>query len=182
MKRKYIFSGIGGQGVLTVCKLTSYGALLGRGHAVMTQSYGTEMRGGASSGYAVLSSDPIKSPVIENDADFGVVMHPKALASTIEGMRPHGTLLFESTMMDPVHIHFGGRLVGIPAVEIAEEMGQRRATNMVFLGALAALNDFGMADHYRTAAQEKSPAKNEDALQIILRAFDRGFTTAQRGR
>ena len=74
MKYKCAFSGSGGQGAALMAKLTCLAGIKDKKQVVMTQTYGIEQRGGDSTGYVIVSDEPIGNPIVEADADVAVAM------------------------------------------------------------------------------------------------------------
>ena len=66
MRKEIRISGFGGQGVVLAGYILGKGLAIYDGfEAVMTQSYGPEARGGASSANVVLSDEPIDYPFVQ---------------------------------------------------------------------------------------------------------------------
>ncbi len=63
--RRIVFSGSGGQGVITAAIILGEAAVIYEGlNAVQTQSYGPEARGGATKADVVISEEPIRYPKV----------------------------------------------------------------------------------------------------------------------
>ena len=64
---RFLFSGSGGQGVITAAVILGEAAVIHEGlNAVQSQSYGPEARGGASRAEVIISHDPINFPKVNN--------------------------------------------------------------------------------------------------------------------
>jgi indolepyruvate ferredoxin oxidoreductase beta subunit len=109
-------------------------------------------------------------------------------------LRPHGTLLVNDYRIAPVSVSSGRaqypsheeevqtyteagiRWALVPAIAIAQELGNARVNNIVLLGALAAQLDVP-AETWRQVIAERVPAR---FVELNLAAFDRGLAyTAQ---
>jgi len=168
MRQEIRISGFGGQGI----GLAGY--VLGRAlslyaglEAVMTQAYGPEARGGASSADIVVSDEPIDYPFVEHP-DILVALSQAAYARFRPVARPHALVLIDAELVDPgpedsVH--------AIPAARLADELGARMATNMVMLGFFTAVT--GLLE---PAAMKQSIETSVKAATVPLniRAFDAG--------
>lgn len=172
MRTEIRISGFGGQGVALV------GFVLGKAltiysdfEAVMTQSYGPEARGGASSVNLVVSDEPI---------DYPFVQRPHILAALSQESysvyrpttRPDATILIEQDLVLP---GTGDDPYCIPATQLAEELGRRVVTNMVMLGYFTAVT--GLVTRQAVEEAIKTSVKPK-TIPLNLQAFDRGYTHA----
>jgi 2-oxoglutarate ferredoxin oxidoreductase subunit gamma len=131
MRREIRISGFGGQGVALA------GFILGKAltlydqqDAVMTQSYGPEARGGASSTNLVVADRPIDYPFIQR-ADILVALSQEAYARYRPETRPDAQVIIDSSLVTPAD---GDATRTIPATALAEELGRRIVANVVMLG------------------------------------------------
>ncbi|MFO8049758.1 MAG: 2-oxoacid:acceptor oxidoreductase family protein, partial [Desulfosudaceae bacterium] len=66
-RSRFIFSGAGGQGVITAAVILGEAAVLHDNlNAVQAQSYGPEARGGAARAEVIISDSPINFPRVNN--------------------------------------------------------------------------------------------------------------------
>jgi len=136
---RMIFSGFGGQGLMTLGKFTA--ELLMHDHEVTYfPSYGTEVRGGTAYCHVCVSDRPIASPVVE-EATTLVVMNQMSYDRFAPIVQPGGLVLSNAGMVEPTDAHGSARLLGIDASGLANELGNVRVANMVMLGALAKLKN-----------------------------------------
>jgi 2-oxoglutarate ferredoxin oxidoreductase subunit gamma len=136
MRKEIRISGFGGQGVVLA------GYILGKGlaiydsyEAVMTQSYGPEARGGASSANLVLSDEPIDYPFVQQ-ADFLVALSQEGYTRYRSTIKPGALILIEEDLVIPDQ---DDHAFLIPATRLAEELGRRVVTNVVMLGFFTAI-------------------------------------------
>jgi len=134
---RMIFSGFGGQGLMTLGKFVAE-LLMDRYAVTFFPSYGTEVRGGTAYCHVCISDRPIASPIVE-EATTLVVMNQMSYDRFAPLVRPDGLVLSNSGMVKPTGAHGAARLVEIDASGLANEMGDVRVANMIVLGALAAL-------------------------------------------
>lgn len=173
MRREIRISGFGGQGVALA------GFILGKAlslydhqHAVMTQSYGPEARGGASSTNLVVADRPIDYPFIQR-ADILVAVSQEAYARYRPQTKPDAQVMIDNSLVTPSE---GDRPLAIPATELAEELGRRIVANVVMLGFFTA------ATHVVSrSAMEKSIQSSVRAGYVELNraAFERGWEYAR---
>jgi 2-oxoglutarate ferredoxin oxidoreductase subunit gamma len=137
MDERMIFSGFGGQGLMTLGKFVA--EVLMREHQVtFFPSYGTEVRGGTAYCQVCASDRPIASPVVER-ATCLVVMNQMSYDRFASVVRPDGLVLSNASMVKANGSHGAARLVEIDASGLANHLGDVRVANMVMLGALVAL-------------------------------------------
>jgi 2-oxoglutarate ferredoxin oxidoreductase subunit gamma len=103
-------------------------------HVTYLPSYGAEVRGGTANCTVAISSEDIASPVASSP-EFLVVMSQPALARFQNQVESGGVLFYNSSLVK-VDIPRGDiELLAIPAMRMAEEMGNPRSANMIMLGA-----------------------------------------------
>ncbi len=102
--------------------------------AVMTQSYGPEARGGASSVNLVVSDEPIDYPFVQQP-DILVALSQEAYRLYRPTARDGAVILIEGDLVIPAD---GDDPYCIPATRLAEELGRRVVTNVVMLGYFTA--------------------------------------------
>jgi 2-oxoglutarate ferredoxin oxidoreductase subunit gamma len=159
---RMIFSGFGGQGLMTLGKFVAE-LLMGRFQVTFFPSYGTEVRGGTSYCHVCISDRVIASPIVE-EATCLVVMNQMSYDRFAPLVRPDGLVLINSGMVKPTGAHGAARLVEIDASGLANEMGDVRVANMVILGALVALKHLATEKEVVTMLEKKlgsDPGKRE---------------------
>ena len=131
-------SGFGGQGVVLAGYILGKCLSLEEGlEAVMTQSYGPEARGGASSTNIVVSDKPIDYPFVQM-ADIFVALSQEAYTKFRPQVAPDAIVLIDK---DLVHPFEDDEPLGIPATKLAEDLGRRIVANVVMLGFITAQTD-----------------------------------------
>jgi 2-oxoglutarate ferredoxin oxidoreductase subunit gamma len=100
-------------------------------------SYGPEMRGGTANCTVIISDDEIGSPLVQHPG-AAIAMNLPSLDKYESVVRPGGVLVVNSSIINRAPVRTDIRVVLVPGNEIAEQLGERRMTNMVLLGALLA--------------------------------------------
>ncbi len=130
-------AGFGGQGVLLLgLGISSVGMKLGY-HVSWLPSYGPEMRGGTANCSVKVSTDQIGSPVVA-EIDILVAFNLPSLLKFEKNLRPGGTIFYNSSIIDRKPERTDIEAVPVPATELADELGNTKAANMVMFGAIAA--------------------------------------------
>jgi 2-oxoglutarate ferredoxin oxidoreductase subunit gamma len=165
-------AGFGGQGILLMAGVIGKAAAIHSGvYATMTQNYGPEARGGASSAQLLLASEPVLYPYVTKP-DVLVVMSQEAYTRFAPEIRMGGVLLVERDLVRVEDLPPGVRVHSIPATRLAEELGKRVVLNVVMTGFFAAVTGLLTPEAYCGAIADTVPARLRD---LNLRAFHQGF-------
>lgn len=180
MRNKCAFSGSGGQGAALMAKLTCLAGIAEKKQVVMTQTYGVEQRGGDSTGFVILSDEPIGNPIVESDADIAVAMSESIYQSTLDGVREGGTLFVNSSMVKHPATKPGVNQVFLPVSEMAQDMGNVRVANIIMLGAVAKATGMLGTEAITGAIKEFLGKKKAALLDINLQALNTGIEAAEK--
>jgi 2-oxoglutarate ferredoxin oxidoreductase subunit gamma len=133
-----IISGSGGQGVvLGGIILAEAVAIYEDRYATHNQSYGPEARGGASKSEVIISDRPIHFPEVEHP-DILVALTQEAANKFAPQLKPGGILIADSRIRKLPEKDQTKTYV-LPLSDTAEQVRGEIVTNMVTLGALAAI-------------------------------------------
>jgi 2-oxoglutarate ferredoxin oxidoreductase subunit gamma len=130
-----IFSGFGGQGVLSMGYTVANAGMLEGRHVTYLPSYGVEVRGGTANCTVVVSDEEIASPVA-SDPEFVVAMNQPSFIRFQSVIPSGGLICVNSSMVDTSAARGDIEVIAIPTSELAEELGTVKVANMVMLGAL----------------------------------------------
>ncbi len=134
MEDRVILAGFGGQGVMTIGQLLAYAGLEEDKNVSWMPSYGPEQRGGTANCHVLVSDGPIGSPVI-TEATGVIVMNRPSLEKFESYLVPKGILVIDSTLIDVKASRNDVETIYVPADEIAGDIGNPKAANMIMLGA-----------------------------------------------
>jgi 2-oxoglutarate ferredoxin oxidoreductase subunit gamma len=165
-------SGFGGQGViLSAMVIGKAASIFEGGYATLTQSFGPEARGGASSAQVILSKEPVLYPYVTRP-DILVVMSQEAYTKFTPELKENGILIVEEDMVRISELPSGIRIYGVPATRLAEELGRKMVLNIVMVGFFAAVTGVLEPESMRKAVADSVPPATRE---LNLRAFDKGF-------
>lgn len=168
-------AGFGGQGVMLAANIVGKAACIyGGAYATMTQNYGPEARGGASSAALVLSDEPILYPYT-TAPDVLVALSQEAYSRFAPEMSPNGLLLLEQDLVRLSEVPPGVRIASIPATRLAEDLGKKVVMNVIVVGFLAAQARLLTPDAFRNAIRDSVPGH---VRELNLKAFDIGWEYA----
>lgn len=147
-----LISGVGGQGVVLVSELLALAALAAGKDVKQGEFHGVAQRGGAVFSH-VRFGDKVHSPMASlATVDYLVALEKLEALRYAHYLKPAGTVIINEHTVEPVRladqrpypddaIEFlsgkGFDVVPVAATEIAIELGNHRAANVVLLGALA---------------------------------------------
>lgn len=173
MQTEVIFSGFGGQGVLFAGQLLSYAAMDYGKEVTWIPSYGPEMRGGTANCTVVIADEEIGSPFVRHPT-CAVVMNLPSLDKYEDAIKPGGLLVINTSMVNRAPQRTDIKIVMLPANELAEELGDKRLTNMVLLGAVLANLDLMPLTEMDKALDAHMPARHKKLLPLNIKALRKG--------
>ncbi len=164
-------AGFGGQGVVTIGRVLGGAFTIYEGiNSVNTRSYGPESRGGACRSEVVVSRGEIHYPSVRR-ADVLVALSQTALDTYVRDLKEDGILLIDPNSVKdvPEHLH----CYEVPAMEIAQSLGDLKVQNSAVLGALAALLESMIKkESLKSAISENVPPKT---IEKNIEAFEAGW-------
>jgi 2-oxoglutarate ferredoxin oxidoreductase subunit gamma len=174
---RIIFSGSGGQGVITASIILAEAAAIQEGlNAVQSQAYGPEARGGATRADVIIDEKPIRFPKV-NHPNILICLTQEAYNKFYDIIRPGGVLL-----IDPHFVKYPQRKVDARQfsldmyTHVMEEIGKPIVFNICVLGALLGLYPVVNPDSVLEVLKAKIPAEFVD---MNRRALDIGSRLAQ---
>ena len=178
MKQKEQFEmmvvGLGGFGALMIGKLFAEAATSKYKHVTYLGTYGPLVRMGDSECTVILSQDEIGSPLVLQPQAM-IVMGPVPLASFQKRLRQGSTILVDSSFMtDKLPIE-DASVFYIPASSMAQELGDTRVANLVFLGAYLEVSKTASIELVEDLLEKKlRGGKREGLLPLNKKAMRKG--------
>lgn len=185
MAKRYeaIFAGIGGRGVLMAGQLLTHVGMHQYPHMLYFPSYGTEMRGGTSECTVVLSEAAIGSPVL-TQSDILVIFDISQLKDFESRVKPGGFVILESSTLEEGQgvTRDDVRVIKVPALKMARELGDVRVTNLILLGAYIQASGVLPPDLIEAELEKRLVSRGEQhLLEMNIKAFRLGLKIAQGG-
>lgn len=176
-KTRLVFSGSGGQGVITAGIILAEAAVLYEGlNAVQTQSYGAQARGGATRCDVILSDGPIHFPKIVQP-NVLVCLTQTAYTRYTPTIRPGGLLVTDSSQVQ-IEKSVDARRYELPLSDtVDEKIGNPVVLNICMLGAVVRLTGIIAADSVQKVIRERVP---KNFLELNETAFQAGVDLAAR--
>ncbi|MFC1738997.1 2-oxoacid:acceptor oxidoreductase family protein [Planctomycetota bacterium] len=132
-----VIAGFGGQGILLTGKLLAQTAMVAGKEVTYMPSYGAEVRGGTANCMVVISAEPIASPMVNTPSSL-IVMNKASLKKFAHRLKPGGLLILNSSLIETDDLDQAPdnvEVLAIPANDLAVELGNAKAANMIALGA-----------------------------------------------
>jgi 2-oxoglutarate ferredoxin oxidoreductase subunit gamma len=173
MQTEIIIAGFGGQGVLFAGQLLAYAAMDEGREVTWIPSYGPEMRGGTANCTVVIADEEIGSPMVKHPQAV-VAMNLPSLDKYEGTIRSDGVLVVNASIINRQTTRADIRAVMVPGNEIAENLGDRRMTNMVLLGGLLANLPVISLEAVERALTAHLPARHHKLLPLNMQALRLG--------
>lgn len=180
MLKSLVIGGIGGQGVQTIGKMLTYAANEAGYHVTFLPSYGGAMRGGNSTCTVMISDEEIASPS-KQKVDFVIALNQDAVDEAKARLLPDSCLVLNTSVIQEPAETLCGRVMGIPAIAIAEDCGSAKASNVVMLGFFAAFTGFVPVDIMQKVIMDRF-GKKPEMIEINKKAFEAGVNYAKEQR
>jgi 2-oxoglutarate ferredoxin oxidoreductase subunit gamma len=177
MIQKIRCAGFGGQGIVLMGKLLAQAAMSEGRHTTFFPQYGAAMRGGTANCSVILSDLEIASPMVEAP-DVVLIMNGPSLDKFEPSVKPGGWILYNTSLIDRKVERTDVTVVGVPANNVAEEVGSAKTANMVMLGAFAKKIGTVKLESLLAALDVQLEGKNEKIMNLNREAMKRGAQLA----
>lgn len=173
---RIVFSGSGGQGVITSAIILAEAAVLHEGlEAVQSQAYGPEARGGATRSDVIIADSPIYFPKVLQPGVL-VCLTQESYNKFSPILRPGGLLICDPRYVSPQR-SVDARQVCIPMYQsVLDKLGQPIVLNICMLGALIGLTGALRIESVAKSLEARVPAH---FLDINRRALEIGLELGQ---
>ena len=179
MKKRTVFSGFGGQGVLMMGYVLAVSAMKEGKEVTYLPTYGAEVRGGTANCTVIVSDEEIFSPVAST-LDYAVIMNKPSLVKYEPTLREGGIIILNSSLIDDTPSRGDVEVVRIPANDIAKALGSDRTINMIMLGALVGKTGITTKDSIMNGLAQVVKAKNASIMELNKKGLDQGVEYALR--
>lgn len=186
-KTEIRFTGFGGQGIILAGYITGKAASIyanlpdGKAglYATLTQSYGPESRGGASSAQLIVSTNPIFYPNITHP-DILVAMSQEGYSKYKDELKAGGIMLIDEDLVKITDLPDGKagtrtdiKITKVPATRLAEELGKKIVANIVMLGFTIKETKILPKESVVEAIKTSVP---HSSIDLNIKAFEIGFS------
>jgi len=167
-----VFSGSGGQGVITASIILAEAAVIYENlNAVQSQSYGAEARGGATRSDVIISDSTIDYPKVIQP-NILVCLTQEAYNKFYRIIRPGGLLITDSRyVVTQKKVDAQQRELAMYQ-SVMDKIGKPIVFNICMLGAVIGMTDLVSSDSIMRVLESRIPA---DFLEINRQAMDLGI-------
>lgn len=187
MIKSILFVGVGGQGIILASRILTEGLVKFGYDVKMSEVHGMAQRGGSVT-TQVRYGDKVYSPLIgDGEADVVVAFEKVEAARALKFLKKGGTLIVNDYEIYSLPVLIGKeeypqgvieklidaveRIKTFDAAEIAKDLGNIKAQNIVILGAL--IKALGLDDlNWHDVIKENLP---ERLHELNIKAFDVGL-------
>ena len=135
----------------------------------MTEDSGPYVVGGCSRADLIISDEPIDYPLVTNP-DILVAMSQDGLDDNWKSTPKDAIVIVDPSYVNSQSVS-GRKLLIVPALSIAEKLGNKAVANIVMLGCLTAKTSIVS----RTAMESAIADRYPNARELNLQAFARGY-------
>lgn len=169
---RLVFSGSGGQGVITAAIILAEAAVIHEGmNATQSQSYGAAARGGSTRSDIIISDSEINFPEV-TQPNILVCLTQDAYNSYSSIIRPGGILLTDSRYVQ-ITRKVDAKQIELPMYDrVMEKIGKPVVFNICVLGALIGITEVIRPISVMAAVADRVP---KDFVDLNNRAFDLGL-------
>jgi 2-oxoisovalerate ferredoxin oxidoreductase beta subunit len=169
-------AGFGGQGVLLLGEVLAEAGLDAGLEVSWLPSYGPEMRSGTSNCHVRLSREVIDSPMVMNP-NVLVAMNEPSLRKFVKSVPAGGWILYNGESFPEDCEQKNVHVLARSFTQVADELGNARACNMVMLGALLEITR--LLQDANIGAALRRLVKNPRWVELDERALARGRELAK---
>ena len=166
-------SGFGGQGVISAGYLLAQAGMMEGKEVSFFPAYGAEMRGGTANYSVVVASEEVSTPIV-SVPDTAIVLNEPSLAKFEPTVKPGGLLIINSSLVNSKATRKDIKVLYVPCNEIAGELGNPKAMNMVALGAFAAVTGAMSIDAIAKAMPKVYKKLKPEVIAMNVKALKRG--------
>lgn len=193
MKTDIILAGVGGQGILSIAATIGMAALHNDLYLKQAEVHGMSQRGGAVQSNMRISDKPIASDLIPmGAADIILSVEPMESLRYLPYLNKGGWLVTNTTPfvnipdypeLDDVmaEIKKQKNFIAIDADKIASEIGSKRSSNIVMLGAASPFFNISF-ESFEEGIRQIFGRKGEDIVNVNLEALRAGREFAQKNK
>ncbi|MDJ0722782.1 MAG: 2-oxoacid:acceptor oxidoreductase family protein [Desulfobacterales bacterium] len=173
---RMVFSGSGGQGVITAAIIFAEAAVIHEGlNATQSQAYGAAARGGATRTDIIISQEEINYPKVIQP-NVLVCLTQEAYGNYATIIRPGGLLLTDERFVKTAR-KVDARQVELPMYsQVMEKIGKPIVFNICMLGAVLALTDLVKPESIMKVLEQRIPSGFVD---MNRKALDLGMELGQ---
>ncbi|MDY6911857.1 MAG: 2-oxoacid:acceptor oxidoreductase family protein [Chloroflexota bacterium] len=168
-RHEVLFAGLGGGGVLVSAEILARATIGEYGNVVWFPYYGAQQRGGQSQCFVTFDTKEIASPYVARPE--AVIALEQSVVKTVEDLvRPDGLLVTEIFGLTEKVGRKDIRVLEVPGIQVAMEIGEKRAANFVLLGAYLGALDCLPPEALEAMIEERFGKEPEQTFAVTERS------------
>lgn len=164
--------GMGGQGIITLAKLMGVAVVEDGNFAIMTEEYSPYVTGGWSKAELVVSDKEVDYPLPER-IDYLVTLSQEGLDVNKDLIDEKCKIVAAKDLVKAPK-DLKSPLYGVPASQIAADIGNPRGANIVVMGAFAGLTKAFSKEAAEKVIAERFPKFVEPNVECFRRGYEEG--------
>ena len=173
MKQSFVFSGSGGQGIMSAGITLAHTAIDMGKHSTFLPEYGPEQRGGSAKCTVIISDGDIISP-LPKKCDTLIAMNEQAYSKFIDDVKEGGTVVVNSSRVTDIERQ-DVKTISVPVDDVALELGNEKVANTVIIGALIGATGIVTKDAAIASLEDKFKAKSPKIMELNIAALEKGI-------
>jgi indolepyruvate ferredoxin oxidoreductase beta subunit len=185
MKTDIVLAGVGGQGILSIASILGEAALHDNLYLKQAETHGMSQRGGAVVSHVRISEDPVASDLIPTGtAEIILSVEPMEALRYLPFLKEGGYIVTNTTPFNNItnypdveallaELGKQPHCIAIDADTIAKDIGNKRASNMVMLGAATPFIQI-TPEKIEAGIERVFSKKGEEVVKLNLEAFRAG--------
>ena len=179
MRKTIIFSGSGGQGIMSMGTMLAQAAVESGKHAVYMPSYGPEQRGGSAKCVVIIDDEGVPCPMAEY-GDALVALSMLAYNKFLYELKPGGLLLYDNTVITEPISRTDITAIPVPADDLAIEIGAPRSANVIVAGVLIGLLGLVSEEEFSRSLERKFASKSQSVKDQNTKALRKGLELGEK--
>ena len=181
MKNSFVFSGSGGQGIMSAGIMLAHAAIDMGKHATFLPEYGPEQRGGSAKCTVIISDDEIVSPLTKK-CDNLVALNEQAYSKFSDSVKQGGNLIVNSSLVKSEISTDNANVIAVPVDDIALEVGSIKVANVVIIGVIIGATQIVSKEIFVKSLEEKFKEKKPEILEMNMKALEKGIAFGEKVR
>ena len=173
MKQSFVFSGSGGQGIMSAGITLAHTAIDMGKHSTFLPEYGPEQRGGSAKCTVIISDGDIISP-LPKKCDTLIAMNEQAYSKFVDDVKEGGTVVVNSSRVTDIERQ-DVKTISVPVDDVALELGNEKVANTVIIGALIGATGIVSKDAVIASLEEKFKEKSPKIMELNIAALEKGI-------
>ena len=173
MKQSFVFSGSGGQGIMSAGITLAQTAIDMEKHSTFLPEYGPEQRGGSAKCTVIISDTEIISP-LPKKCDTLIAMNEQAYSKFIDDVKVGGTVVVNSSRVKEIERQ-DVKTISVPVDDVALELGNVKVANTVLIGVLIGATGIISEEAVIASLSKKFKEKSPKIMELNIAALEKGI-------